>query len=111
MNDDDNWLLNRAKSLYRSGSADELGVTIEPMKVVAFPDISVGDVPRMVRAIADSIEEGKYGDAHNLAWVIDCGNGRIEIGLCGASPEAGATAYLLLGLAKRKIEDECIGGG
>ena len=78
------------------------------MKLVEFPDLSVSDVPRMLRAIADKIENGEYGEAHNLVWAIDCGNSRIEVGLCGKSPEAGATAYLLLGLAMKKIEDGAV---
>lgn len=62
------------------------------------------DVPFGLRCLADKIEAGEFGDSHNLVWVIDCGDSRIELGLLGASPEGGPTAYLLLGNAMRKLE-------
>ena len=74
------------------------------LNVINFPDRDVEDIPRMLRVIADEIESKQFGDAHNLAWVIDCGDGRLEIGLMGAAPEAGVTAYYLYGKAMRKLE-------
>lgn len=61
------------------------------------------DVPAGLRELADNIERGAFDDAHNLAWVIDGGNGRIHVGLLGAAAEYGPTAYLLHGLAMHKI--------
>ena len=76
------------------------------VKVIEFPkQIAAQDVPSSLRSLADAIERGDYGDAHNVAWAIDCGHNRIEIGLAGQAPEPGPTAYLLFGLAKRKIEN------
>jgi hypothetical protein len=72
--------------------------------ITNFPEKSIADVPRMLRALAEEIEEGKFGDAHNLAYSIDCGDHRVEVGLCGTSPEGGVTAYYLFGLAMRKLE-------
>ena len=74
-------------------------------KVVNFPDHSVSDIPKMLRRIAEQIESGEFNDAHNLAWVIDCGNSQIEVGLCGAAAESGVTAYYLFGQAMRKLEN------
>ena len=74
------------------------------LKLVRLPECNIQDIPRGLRAIADEIEDGKYGDAHNLAWVIDCGDDRFEIGMLGAAPEPGITAYYLYGLAMRKLE-------
>ena len=74
------------------------------LKLVHLPECNIQDIPRGLRAIADEIEDGKYSDAHNLAWVIDCGDGRLEIGMLGAAPEPGVTAYYLYGLAMRKLE-------
>lgn len=74
------------------------------LNVVKFPDKDVGDVPRALRAVADRIESGEFGGAHNLAWVIDCGHGRIEVGLLGHAGIAGAEAHLLFALAQRKLE-------
>lgn len=76
------------------------------LKLIEFPSRpGAQDLPDALRALADDIEAGTFGDAHNLAWAIDCGDGRVEIGLMGPAPQPGATAYLLFGLAKRKIED------
>lgn len=74
-------------------------------KIVNFPEKHIADVPRMLRAIADQVDTGVFGDAHNLAWVIDCGDSRIEIGLCGAAAESGVTAYYLFGRGMRKLEE------
>lgn len=73
-------------------------------ELVKFPARDITDVPRMLRELADSVEAGKYGDAHNLAWVIDQGHGAIAVGLCGTAPELGPTAHFLLALGMRKIE-------
>ena len=74
-------------------------------KLIQFPDSNRHNIPQELRNLADSIEAGKYGDAHTLAWVIDCGDARIEVGLLGAAAEAAPTAYFLLGLAQRRLED------
>lgn len=75
-----------------------------PFKVVEIPVAGTLDVPSALRKLASQIEAGEFGDAHNLAWVIDCGDSRIECGLAGRAPEPGATGYLLFALAQRKIE-------
>lgn len=76
------------------------------LKVVEFPDHNAcQNIPEALRDLARSIEEGNYADAHNLVWAIDCGDGRVEIGLLGKAPEPSTAAYFLLGLAKRRLED------
>lgn len=77
----------------------------ESLKVVSLPTADVGDVSRGLRHIADQIEHGDFGHAHNLAWVIDCGDSRIELGMLGHSAEPGPTAHLLYAIAQRKLED------
>lgn len=67
-------------------------------------DRNLTDIPSGLRALADGIEAGRYGDAHNLVWVIDCGDSRIDVGLLGAAPEPGVTAYFLLGIGARRLE-------
>ncbi len=74
------------------------------LRVIEFPDRDIRDVSSALRVLADAIEKGEYGDAHNLAWVIDCGEGRIEAGLLGPAAEVAPTAYFLFGLAQRRIE-------
>lgn len=77
-------------------------------EVVKLPPTCFVDVPNALRELAKGIEAGEYGEAHNLAWVVDCGEGRIEVGLCGKAPETGVTAYFLLALGQRRIEGGCI---
>ena len=72
--------------------------------LVEFPKVGVNDVPAALRNLADSIESGSYGHAHNLAWVVDCGDGNIECGLAGKSAAPGAEAHLLFAVAQRKLE-------
>ncbi len=78
------------------------------LNVVEFPTGDIADVPRGLRAIADQIESGEFGDAYNMAWVIDCGDARIEVGMLGHAAEPGATAHLLFGIAVRKMEDRVL---
>lgn len=75
-----------------------------PLNVVTFPERHIGDIPRALRDLADNIEAGHFHDAHVLAWVIDCGEGRVEVGFLGQSPEPGAVAHYLFALAQRKLE-------
>lgn len=73
-------------------------------KVVHFPDKSLSNIPACLRAMADSIEAGNFGDAHTLVWVVDCGDAVINVGLMGQAAEIAPTAYYLLGLGKKKLE-------
>ena len=77
--------------------------------VLHLPDRDLTDVPRALRALADAIERGEYGDGHNAAWVVDCGDKRVECGLAGAAPEPWATAHLLFAIAQRKLEEVRVG--
>lgn len=76
------------------------------LKVVEFPNRpACQNIPEALRELAQTIEDGGYEDAHNLVWAIDCGDGRVEVGLLGQAPEPAIKAYFLLGLAKRRLED------
>lgn len=75
------------------------------LNVVPFPDLpGCVDVANALRELADEIDKGTKGDAHNLAWALDCGDGDIQVGLMGKAPEPALTAYYLLGLAQRRLE-------
>lgn len=61
-------------------------------QLVHLPLPDIRDGPRALRALADAIEAGQHGDAHHIAWVLDCGDGRVDIGMtgiCGDSPHQG----------------------
>lgn len=73
------------------------------LKVIEFPGADVRQVSAQLRALADQIDRGEYGDAHNVAWVMDCGDSRIEFGMMGQSESFGANFVLLLNLALHKI--------
>lgn len=76
------------------------------LSVVQFPDKpAASDIPNALRKLAQQIEDGEFEDAHNLAWAIDCGHSRIEIGLMGKFPSPGAEAHLLFTLAQHRILD------
>jgi hypothetical protein len=74
------------------------------MNLVELPIADVGDISRGLRAVADAIDAGTYADAHRIVWVIDCGGGRIEVGMLGRSAIAGGEAHFILALAQRKLE-------
>lgn len=74
------------------------------MKLVQFPErVAFVDVAQGLRNLADQIDAGEFGDAHNVAWVIDCGGSDVQIGLLGKAASPGAEAHLLLTLAAAKI--------
>lgn len=79
------------------------------LNVVPMPAATATDVPEALRKLASQIEAGEYGDAHVLAWVIDCGNQRIACGLAGRSALPGAEGHLLFGLAQHKLERDTLG--
>lgn len=75
------------------------------LNVVQFPEhFAALDVPESLRVLADEIEAGEHGACHTLLWVIDAGNGQINMGLMGKAAEAGITAHFLAAVAQRKIE-------
>ncbi len=76
-----------------------------PAELLKLPDRNIQDIPRALRTLADQVEQGKLGDCHNIAWVVDVGDGRVECGLLGAAAEAGPTAYLLFGKGMRALEN------
>lgn len=73
-------------------------------KLLEFPPQDVCDISKALRNLADDVEAGKYGDAHNLAWIIDCGNCRIEVGLIGPCGELAPSLHYLMSLGLRKVE-------
>lgn len=73
-------------------------------KLLSFPDVNVGDIPKSLRNLADQIERGDYGDCHNIVWVMDEGDSNISVGLMGKSAEPAPLAYFLMGLGMRKME-------
>lgn len=74
------------------------------LNVVPFPEhYAALDIPNALRALADEIEEGNHGAAHALLWVIDAGDGEIDLGLMGKAMEPGFAAYFLAGAAQQKI--------
>lgn len=78
--------------------------------LLQFPERDVSDIPASLRRLADEIERGEFGDAHNLGWVIDCGNSRVELGMLGKAPEPATTAHFLYSLAQRKLEQGALDG-
>jgi len=74
------------------------------LNIVNFPDMPAAmDVPAALRKLADQIEAGEFGGAHNLAWVIDEGDSELSIGLMGKAAAPGAEAHLLFALAQQTI--------
>lgn len=74
------------------------------LKVVTL-NRDVQDIPRALRALADEVEQGKFPVCHNIAWVMDLGDGAVACGLMGGCAEAGPTGYLLFGKAMRSLEE------
>ena len=81
------------------------------MKLVEFPGKDISSIAERLRDLASAIEEGHFGDAHNVAWVIDCGGGRTEVGYLGRAPGiAGADAHFLLHIGALKLAQAGLAG-
>lgn len=72
-------------------------------EVVPFTGGNIADVSLVLRNLADSIDRGEYGDAHNVAYVVDCGDSRISVGLAGRDAAPGATCHFLFACGMRKL--------
>lgn len=72
--------------------------------MVELPATAMQDIPEALRRLADQIVAGEFGAAHNVGYVVDCGDQEIAVGLLGTAPEAGAAGYYLFGRAMRKLE-------
>lgn len=75
------------------------------MELLQFPKSNIPDVSASLRELADGIDAGDYGDAHNLAWIIDEGDGSVSFGMMGTSTSPGAEAHLLFCIAAKQIEE------
>ncbi len=75
------------------------------MNVVELKVNNVASVPDSLRNLAAKIEAGDYGEAHNLAWVIDKGFGKISVGLLGESASPAAECHYLFGLGMSTLEN------
>lgn len=72
--------------------------------VVAFPTKNGDSIADQLRAVADQIDAGDFGQVISIAWVADCGGNHVEVGFVGNSPIPGAAAHLSLALGMRKLE-------
>lgn len=81
------------------------------MNVVDLPTHNVKDIAGGLRRLADEIDAGKFLDAYNLVWIIDCGKARIKYGMLGQAAEPGAVFLLLTEMAKQKLIRETEAAG
>ena len=64
------------------------------MNVVEFPGASVLSIANGLRALADALEAGD-DVVHNVAYVVDKGDGNVDVGLLGGAPHPATTAQFL----------------
>lgn len=72
------------------------------MKVIEWKGPTLESVVDGLRALADAIETGSE-EVHNVAYVIDKGNGSVSVGLLGVAPVPAETAYFLMAAGKKKL--------
>ena len=72
------------------------------LRVAAFTGSSLASVVDGLRALADAIEaEGKT--VHNVAYVVDKGDGDVDVGVLGHAPHPAPTAHMLLAVGQAKL--------
>jgi len=72
-------------------------------EVVQIPCTTVQDIPGMLRNLANDIESGELGNVSQVVYVLDAGEGVVDVGLLGMSASMGAEAYLLLACGQKHI--------
>lgn len=72
-------------------------------EVVELPTTPLQDIPAMLRNLAESIESGELGTVSQLAYVLDVGEGAVDVGLMGQSHSPGTEAYFLLACGQKHI--------
>ena len=65
------------------------------LAVLKFPDRNIQDIPLMLRNLAETIEQGKYGDVHSVAWVAILDDD-VACGLIGTEGFSAADAVFIL---------------
>jgi hypothetical protein len=73
------------------------------VKLIELPAHNIRDIAGGLRRLADDVEAGKYRDAYNVVWIVDCGSARVEFGMLGHAAEPGAVVLLLMEMAKAKL--------
>lgn len=77
-------------------------------EVVELPCTPVQDIPAMLRNLANRVESGDFGTVANIAYVMDIGEGSIDVGLMGQSASPGTEAYFLLACGQKHILREIL---
>lgn len=72
-------------------------------EVVQIPCTTMHDIPGMLRNLADDIESGELGNVSQVVYVLDAGEGAVDVGLLGMSASMGAEACLLLACGQKHI--------
>ncbi len=72
-------------------------------EVVQIPCTTMHDIPGMLRHLANDIESGELGNVSQVVYVLDAGEGAVDVGLLGMSASMGAEAYLLLACGQKHI--------
>jgi hypothetical protein len=72
-------------------------------EVVQIPCTTMHDIPGMLRNLANDIESGELGNVSQVVYVLDAGEGAVDVGLLGTAASMGAEAYLLLACGQKHI--------
>ena len=72
-------------------------------EVVQIPCTTMQDIPGMLRNLADSVESGELGNVSQAVYVLDTGEGVVDVGLLGTATAIGAEAYLLLAAGQKHL--------
>lgn len=72
------------------------------LKVVELKQSAVQDVVAGLRALADALEAEDVV-TRNVAYVVDKGNGDVQVGLLGGAPHPATTCHFLLAVGQHKM--------
>lgn len=72
-------------------------------ELLKFPERNVQDIPSALRVLADQVERGEI-PCHTISFVIDCGGGKVEVGVLGPVAEVRPAAHFMFALGMRAME-------
>lgn len=77
-------------------------------QLVVMRDTNLRDITGTLRALADQIEAGRYGEIHALVWVLAAKN--VDVGFAGEAAYAAAAAHLLLHAGAHRLVSNALAG-
>lgn len=76
------------------------------MSVVAFPGVNLNDVPGMLRALADQMATGEYGEVRGVAYAFITEDSDLYCNLMGRISQVEGVGVFTMAATMMQIEED-----